>query len=72
MKRITKILTVSLIVLAVGSCGESKDSQPSLEIDTLIVNGDVYTGTNQSAQQLSIAICGEQICDVFPSGSSYL
>lgn len=69
MKRITKILTVSLIVLAVGSCGESKDSQPSLEIDTLIVNGDVYTGTNQSAQQLSIAICGEQICDVFPSGS---
>lgn len=69
MNRLFQLTITSLLIITISGCDKSDDSQTELVADTLIVNGDVYTGNSEQAQQLSIAICGKKICDVFPSGS---
>ncbi|AQQ01582.1 amidohydrolase [Pseudoalteromonas aliena] len=43
-----------------------------LNIDTLLINGQVYTGTSDQPQALDIAICGSEICGLFPSQNNQI
>jgi len=55
-------------VLAVEAKGNA--SQSSLgKVDLLITNGSVYTGDSNKVQSLDLAICGEMICGMYPTGS---
>jgi N-acyl-D-aspartate/D-glutamate deacylase len=40
------------------------------KIDILITNGTVYTGENIQPQALDVAICGSEICGIYPSSKS--
>lgn len=61
----TKLLPLLLLTFVASACTSTNVKQ----VDILIVNGDVYTGNTDNAQALDIAICGEQICAVSPTGS---
>lgn len=58
------LLSAFLIVLA---CSNTQASYAK-QVDTLIINGEVYIGNGSGKQQLDIAICGEIICGMFPAG----
>ncbi len=38
-------------------------------VDLLITNGSVYTGISNKVQALDLAICGEMICGIYPTGT---
>jgi len=50
--------------LTITACANYSDDK----VDLLLVNGQVYTGISLEPQALDIAICGEIICGVYPSG----
>lgn len=58
------VLSALLIVIA---CFNTEPSYAK-QVDTLIINGEVYIGDGSGKQQLDIAICGEIICGVFSAG----
>lgn len=62
--RLARILGYGLIAFGLLSCSSSVK-----KVDTLIHSGWVYTGENTPAQKLDVAICGEVICALVPSGS---
>jgi len=51
-------------LLSLFSCSFVEKTQ----VDTLIENGEVYTGINNEAQALDIALCGDIICGIYPRG----
>ncbi len=53
-------------ILGLGACAEQSPKPQS--VDTLISSSTVYTGDNDRAQALDIAVCGEIICGVSPRG----
>ena len=63
-----KKLTIA-IALVVATLTSSCSSQPPLQIDTLIVNGQVYLGDGSGVQSVDIGICQQVICAISPSGS---
>jgi len=62
----------TLLVLVSCSADNTTKSQSELvqSVDILIVNGSVYTGEQNQAEKLNIAICQQLICGVFPQGSN--
>lgn len=60
------MLTCSLLLIT----GCFDDKVP--KVDTLIINGQVYTGINEQAQMLDVAICGSEICGLYPSGKHHV
>lgn len=62
------LLSVSLLVASffIIACAENKQNQ----IDVLLTNGLVYTGENSEAQALDLAICGVEICGLYPSNQA--
>lgn len=56
------IITGSFLLL--GACSTDE----SVAVDTLIINGQVYTGDNTQAQALDVAICNSEICGLYPNG----
>jgi N-acyl-D-amino-acid deacylase len=59
-----KQLLVTGFLLSLFSCSFAEKTQ----VDTLIENGEVYTGVNGEAQALDIALCGDIICGIYPRG----
>lgn len=51
-------------MLSLFSCSH----EPKEQVDTLIENGQVYTGIHGEAQALDIALCGDVICGIYPRG----
>lgn len=54
---------VSSVLLMTGCLGDKAQ-----QVDTLLINGQVYTGDNIQAQALDVAICGNHICGLYSSG----
>jgi N-acyl-D-aspartate/D-glutamate deacylase len=46
----------------------SSEGNTIATVDLLIKNGRVYTGENNTEQALDLAICGEIICGIYPTG----
>lgn len=78
--RFKRILPTALLVssvLALSACSENKPANDNnavsdveqITVDTLITNGSVYTGIKTAPQALDIAICGSEICGVYPTGT---
>ncbi|WP_281557336.1 amidohydrolase family protein [Thalassomonas sp. RHCl1] len=78
--KLTSLAATSLVLLLAGCSfsykatdnGENKQanlSPPVASADILITGGRVYTGTGTYEQMLDIAVCGEKICGLYPSGS---
>jgi N-acyl-D-aspartate/D-glutamate deacylase len=65
--------TASILLLAASfllTVGCTNNGAPQTQIDVLVVNGDVFTGNDNSSQALDVAICGNTICGVYPSGDT--
>lgn len=60
-----KLIIHAIILLSLSACV----SKPR-DVDVLIVNGQVFTGTDRAAEQMDIAVCGRQICAVSPAGGT--
>jgi len=67
-KTIVKNVLITSCLLSLFSCSFAEKTQ----VDTLIENGDVYTGIHGEAQALDIALCGDVICGVYPRGEHNL
>lgn len=65
-KRFIVKMFSSLLVVTYSKLSQA--SAPVQEVDLLISNGSVYTGENQLARRLDVAICQQQICGLYPSG----
>jgi len=73
-----KSLSVTLCLTAFlsGCAQQNSQTQARIQnmpetasnIDYLVINGDVYTGTATSSQQLDVAICDKTICGLYPTG----
>jgi len=63
-QKIIKQVLITGCLLSLFSCSFGEKTQ----VDTLIENGEVYTGINGEAQALDIALCGDIICGVYPRG----
>jgi N-acyl-D-aspartate/D-glutamate deacylase len=66
-------ITATIGLLVIASCSDQKIEQkkttkPAMIADLLITNGTVYTGESSQGQSLDIAICGQVICGLYPSG----
>lgn len=48
------------------------NSYQQQNVDVLLVNGMVYAQTNEQPQSLDIAICGDEICGLYPSNSGQI
>ncbi|PKG80760.1 amidohydrolase [Colwellia sp. 75C3] len=59
-------LAVSLALLS--ACSIEGQNIKVDNVDLLITNGMVYTGDNNQAQALDIAICQQIICGLYPTG----
>jgi N-acyl-D-aspartate/D-glutamate deacylase len=67
MRNKALFLNLSLLVsclLTMSACSNDK----SINVDALLINGQVYTGNSSKAQALDVAICGATICGLYPSG----
>jgi len=70
----SQIIIASIVLFVVASCSEQKNetvSQDNIDIiaDILITNGTVFTGKTDQSQTLDIAVCGQIICGIHPSGT---
>lgn len=71
---LSTVFLTSSIFLLIGCSeeqvviGNKSLSNDTLTVDTLISNGTVYTGADTQPQALDIAICGTEICGLYPSG----
>jgi len=63
-QKIIKQVLITGCMLSLFSCSY----EPKEQVDTLIENGEVYTGVNGEAQALDIALCGDIICGIYPKG----
>lgn len=75
LKRIFSIAVYVSGVLILSACSENKPTSnksvsetKSVLVDTLIINGNVYDGIETKSQALDIAICGIEICGLYPTG----
>lgn len=69
------IIAISLFMTASCTVKDSvsgDQTKAALLADILITNGAVYTGESAQSESLDIAICGDLICGVFPSGSQLI
>jgi N-acyl-D-aspartate/D-glutamate deacylase len=62
-KTIKQVLMTGCL-LSLFSCSFAE----KIQVDTLIENGQVYTGIHSEAQALDITLCGDFICGVYPRG----
>jgi N-acyl-D-amino-acid deacylase len=62
--KMVKQLLITSCLLSLFSCSFA----PKEQVDILIENGNVYTGIHNEAQALDIALCGDIICGIYPSG----
>ncbi|MGB1197937.1 MAG: N-acyl-D-amino-acid deacylase family protein [Thalassotalea sp.] len=65
--KIIQLATLISCVFLQTSCANNKLKVAQHDVDTLIINGQVYTGVSQQAERLDIAICGERICGLYPT-----
>ncbi|WP_448556843.1 N-acyl-D-amino-acid deacylase family protein [Thalassotalea montiporae] len=63
-KKLTSAMALALAAITSGC-----SNQVSPQVDTLIINGEVYLGDGSGAQSLDIGICRQVICAISPSGS---
>lgn len=63
-QRMIKKIMLTGCLFSLASCSY----MPEKQVDILIQNGKVYTGVHGKAQALDIAICGDVICGIYPSG----
>ncbi len=64
-------LLISSVLLA--ACSKpAPEPAPVQEVDLLISNGSVYTGEDQQAHRLDVAICQQMICGLYPSGQHHV
>lgn len=73
MKYLTKVASIICMLILNTGCNQGSQTQEELlnsrlSIDTLIINGDVYIGNSTDAMALDVAICGQNICGLFPTG----
>jgi N-acyl-D-amino-acid deacylase len=61
-------ITLAVSVALLSACSTEKQKTTADTIDLLITNGMVYTGEDNQAQALDIAICQQIICGLYPSG----
>jgi N-acyl-D-aspartate/D-glutamate deacylase len=66
------IFTSSLLLLSACSKDKSMEENKQQIVDTLITNGQVYTGAEIKPQALDVAICGSEICGLYPSGEHHV
>jgi N-acyl-D-aspartate/D-glutamate deacylase len=59
-----KHVLITSCLLSLFSCSFTDKKQ----VDTLIQNGQVYTGVHRKAQTLDIALCGDIICGIYSRG----
>lgn len=69
-----KLLTAAISLLIITACSEQQSNQPKENViaDILITNGTLYTGESAQEQALDIAVCGEIICGLYPSGNQII
>jgi len=77
-KRLKRIFSIAVFVSGViilPACSENKPTNNKsvsdtklVVVDTLIINGNVYDGVETKPQALDIAICGIEICGLYPTG----
>jgi N-acyl-D-aspartate/D-glutamate deacylase len=79
LKRIFSVVILTSSVFILSGCAENKpahnklvNDEQSVIVDTLIINGSVYDGIKTEPQALDIAICGTEICGVYPTGKHTL
>ncbi|WDE09559.1 N-acyl-D-amino-acid deacylase family protein [Thalassomonas haliotis] len=73
-------LAVTILVMALAGCAFSETAENNqtnlspqrVSADILITGGRVYTGIGTDEQILDIAVCGEKICGLYPSGSKVI
>ncbi|MBA6352473.1 MULTISPECIES: amidohydrolase family protein [unclassified Colwellia] len=63
-QKMIKQVLITGCLLSLFSCS----FEPKEQVDTLIKNGQVYTGIHGEAQALDIVLCGDIICGVYPQG----
>ena len=64
------VLSLSLMACTDSALlAKSPDIDLELKVDVLIKSGTVYTGNNQKAQNLEIAVCKQIICGIYASNS---
>jgi len=68
------LITATIGLLVIASCSEqqseqNKQTKAAIIADLLITNGTVFTGESSQGQSLDIAVCGQIICGLYPSGS---
>ncbi len=65
-----KIITMAMSMALLTACSTEEKNQKGKTntVDLLITNGMVYTGENNQAQQLDLAVCEQIICGIYPSG----
>jgi len=61
-------------MFVIASCSEQqseqiKQTKTAIIADILITNGTVYTGESSQGLSLDVAVCGQVICGLHPSGS---
>ncbi|PAJ76404.1 amidohydrolase [Pseudoalteromonas sp. NBT06-2] len=67
---VVAVLSLSLIACTNSSLfAKSSHIDPELKVDVLIKSGTVYTGSNNKAQNLDIAVCKQVICGIYASNS---
>jgi len=70
----THLITAAIGLFVIASCSEQqsksiKQTKTAIVADILITNGIVYTGESSQGQFLDVAVCGQIICDIYPSGN---
>ncbi|WP_286262829.1 N-acyl-D-amino-acid deacylase family protein [Thalassotalea atypica] len=73
-------LVTTIAALAVSACTPSADNATKMtvenktdkKVDILITGGRVFTELENRLESIDVAICGEKICDIFPTGSKTL
>jgi len=63
-----KVIVIAMSLALLSACSTEEQMGEDQEVDLLITNGNVYTGDNDQAQQLDVAICQQVICGLYPSG----
>ncbi len=70
LERILSAALLVSVITVLSACSENKPASDAKQavVDTLIINGNVYNGIETKSQALDIAICGSEICGVYPTG----
>ncbi|KGJ88646.1 N-acyl-D-amino-acid deacylase family protein [Colwellia psychrerythraea] len=66
------VISLAISTVLLTACSTEEQKVTDKIVDLLITKGSVYTGENEQAQQLDVAICQQVICGLYVTGEHHL